>query len=121
MTTDKIHINDLVGRCIIGLKEEERQEKQEVIINITLFTDLKKAAKTDSLEDTIDYSQLKGDILNTVENSKFHLIESLAEEVADICLKNKKIKQVKVSVQKPGALRFTKSAEVEITRSNAGD
>lgn len=120
MAMDKIHINDLVARSIIGLKEEERQEKQEIIINITLFCDLKKAAKSDRLEDTVDYSQLQENILNMAENSKFHLLESLAEEIADICLKDKKIKQVKVSVQKPSALRFTKSAEVEIDRSQTG-
>lgn len=121
MATDKIYINDLAARCIIGLGEEERREKQEVIINITLFCDLKKAAKSDRLEDTIDYSRLTGYILDMVENSKFHLIESLAEEIADICLKDKKINRVKVSAQKPGALRFTKSAEVEITRSKTGN
>lgn len=116
---DKIYVNDLVARLIIGVRKEERREKQQVIINLTLFTDLRKAGKTDDLEDTVDYSLLKGQILQEIENSKFYLLEALAQKVADICLKDLAIRQVKVSVEKPGALRFAKSAEVEITRGRS--
>lgn len=116
---DKIFINDLLARCNIGVREEERKEKQDVIINLSLYTDLEKAGKSDRLEDTVNYSRLKGRILDMAESSRFKLIETLAERIAGICLANSAVKKVKVSVEKPGALRFARSAAIEITRDKS--
>lgn len=113
---DKIFINDLLARSNIGVSEEERREKQDVIINLTLYTDLEKAGKSDRLEDTVNYRPLKGRILDIAESSRFKLIEALAERIAGICLSNQAVEKVKVSVEKPKALRFARSAAVEITR-----
>ena len=113
---DKIHIRELSLRCIIGLYPEERVNKQDVIINLTMSTDLKAAGKSDSLEDTVDYKGIKMEILAFVENSTFELIESIAEGIAMICLKDNRIKSTTVTIDKPGALRFCKSVAVEITR-----
>ncbi|GJQ60147.1 MAG: dihydroneopterin aldolase [Candidatus Scalindua sp. AMX11] len=113
---DKIHIRNLLVRCIIGIHDEERRDKQDVIINIKLHVNLRKAGKTDSLEDSVDYVKIKKDILALIEKSSFYLIEKLAEEIAQICLDDPKVHNVKVTVDKPGALRFASSAAVEIIR-----
>ena len=113
---DRITIRDLALRCIIGLYPEERTNKQDVIINITMDTDLRAAGKSDALEDTVDYKTIKLNILDFVENSRFQLIESLAEGIANICLADKRIVSATVTLDKPGALRFARSVAVEITR-----
>ena len=113
---DRIHIRDLLVRCIVGVYEGERLEKQDVIINITLHADLRKACRSDLLEDTIDYKAIKKKVIAAVEASSFLLVERLAERIAEICLDNPKVLRVAVLVEKPGALRFARTVGVEITR-----
>ena len=113
---DKIFIRDLALRCIIGLYPEERTNKQDVTINVTMACDLRKAGNSDSLADTVDYKAIKLNILDFVENSQFQLIESLAEGIANICLEAEGVQSATVSIDKPGALRFARSVAVEITR-----
>ncbi len=114
---DKIHIRDLALRCIIGVNHDERTVKQDVIINVILFTDTRRAGQTDILEDSVDYCTVKKAILSLVENSEFMLIEKLADEIAKVCLDDSKVQKVKVTVDKPGALRYTRSVAVEIVRT----
>lgn len=115
---DKIKINDLSVRTIIGTEDYEREEEQEVVINVTLFTDVLEAGRTDELTNTVDYSKLKNEIYEMVATSSFQLIETMAEEVATIALGYEGVSRAKVSIQKPSALRFARSAEVEIVRDN---
>jgi FolB domain-containing protein len=114
---DLIIINDLHARCIIGVWPDERLEKQDVLINVTVGTDISKAAKTDRLADALDYRALKKRILRFVEKSSFRLVESLVEAIAALCLKSPKIAKIKVRVEKPSALTFARSVGVEIIRS----
>lgn len=113
---DKIYIRDLQVRCIIGIEPDERKEKQDILLNIILYTNCQPAGKTDDINDAVDYKKVKKSILNSIENSSFYLIEKLAEEIANICLTFEKVKGVTVTVDKPGVLRFAKSVAVEITR-----
>ena len=113
---DKIYIRDLYLRCIIGINEEEKHEKQDVLINITMYTDLKTAGKTDNIADTVDYKAIKKSIIAMVEKSSCFLVEHLADRVAQICLDDKRIQRAVITVDKPGALRFARSVAVEITR-----
>jgi D-erythro-7,8-dihydroneopterin triphosphate epimerase len=113
---DRILINDLLVRCIIGVRDEERREKQDVVINLSLFADLRKPGKSDRIEDAVDYSAVKKRILTMAENSQFYLVEALAEAVAEICLEQPMISRVQVRVEKPSALRFARSVGVEIMR-----
>jgi FolB domain-containing protein len=113
---DRIIISDLGLRCIIGINPEERREKQDVVINLSIYADFRKAGNSDKFEDTIDYKAIKKRIVSLVESSHFFLIEALAESISELCLENPAVKQVVVRVDKPGALRFARSAGVEITR-----
>lgn len=115
-SSDKIQIRDLHLRCIIGTFEEERRAKQDVVINITLYADLKSAGRSDNLEDTVDYKTLKKRVIALVEDSSCRLIEHLAERIAEVCLGEARVRRVSVAVDKPGALRFARSVAVEIFR-----
>ena len=114
---DQILIRDLQFRCIVGVDPEERRDKQDITAQITLDVDLRKASRTDAIEDTVDYRALKKDILRMAENSQFNLIEALAQNIADICLSRTQVARVEVIVEKPGALRFARTVAVRIVRT----
>ena len=116
---DRIFIRDLLIRCIIGVDAQERQEKQDVFVHLTLDVDLRRAGRTDAIENTVDYKVLKKQILHMAENSRFRLIEALAQGIADECLKEGRVRRVQVTVEKPGALRFARTVGVEIIRSRS--
>jgi len=104
----------------VGIYPEERTNKQDVLINVTMWCDLQRAADTDQIEDTVNYKFVKKGITALVEGSDYLLIERMAGAIADLCLKEKGVEQVQVTVDKPGALRFARSVAVEITRSRHG-
>ena len=114
---DRIYIRDLKLKCIIGVNPEERTRRQQLILNVVVFTNLDTAGATDSIDDTIDYSKLTGRIIEHVERSSCLLIEKVAEEVARICLEPGRAEGVKVLVEKPGALERAGKVGVEIYRS----
>jgi FolB domain-containing protein len=113
---DRIHIRDLRLRCIIGLYPHERTERQDVVIQITLYVDLSLPGRTDRLEDSVDYKAVKQRVVAMVEGSSFLLLERLAEEIARLCLEDQRVRRVRVLVEKPGALRFARTVGVEIQR-----
>ena len=114
---DKIYIRDLRAVTIIGTLPQERVEKQEVTLNIELGCDLYRACRSDALEDTIDYKAVKHAILKHVEASSYKLLEALAESVSGVCMDFRGVEKVKVTIDKPGALRFARSVAIEIERS----
>lgn len=113
---DKIRIEDLHLRCIIGIYPEERDKQQDVLIQITLHTDLRPAGLSDAVEDTVDYKAIKNSVVEHVESSEYLLIERLAETVSAICLAEPKVQRADVRIDKPGALRFARTVAVEISR-----
>ena len=113
---DRIAIRELAARCIIGINDEERREKQDVVVSLLIHADLRRAASSDVFEDTVDYRAIKKRVLSLIEGSSFHLLEALADAVARACLEFRGVDQVDVSVEKPGALRFAKSVAIEVTR-----
>jgi len=113
---DKVIIRDLSLKTIIGTLPEEKITPQELILNIELFCDIRKSAKTDDINDTIDYKMLKKEIINFVENNRFNLIERIAQSCADICLSHDNVKAVRIIVDKPGCLTRARSAAVQIYR-----
>jgi len=114
--SDRILIRDLGVSCIIGTNSEERENKQNVSINLAIEVDLSKAGSSDRIEDTLDYRALKDRLFGHVAASEYFLIERMASEIADICLREPLAGAVTVTVDKPGALTKAKSVAVEIRR-----
>ena len=114
---DRILIRDLGLRCIIGVYAEERKERQDIVLNLVLAGDFSAAARSDDLADAVNYKELKKQVMALVEASRFQLIETLAEHLAELCLRHPRVQQVTVTVDKPGALRFARSVACEITRT----
>ncbi len=113
---DAIEIKDLLLRCIIGINESERKDKQDVLINITLWADLDAAARSDDIAQTVNYRTITKKIIEHVEASSYFLLETLTDRIADICLQDPGVCKVEVSVEKPGALRFARSVGVRMEK-----
>jgi FolB domain-containing protein len=114
---DKVIIKDLLARGIIGVHDWERTRPQNILINITIFTDTRRAAQTDSLDDCINYSTISKKLLAHAESVNRLTVEALANDLARICLEEDGVQKVIVRVEKPGAVRFSESVGVEIERS----
>lgn len=114
---DQVLIKDLVARGIIGVNDWERERPQEILINIVLFADLKKAGKTDNIEDCVDYRTVAKKVIAHAESVHRLTVEALAADLARICLEVPGVVKVRLRVEKPGAVRFARSVGVEIERS----
>jgi|TARA_B100000809_G_scaffold121250_1_gene119425 D-erythro-7,8-dihydroneopterin triphosphate epimerase len=116
--TDRIDIHDLMIRAIVGINDDERVNRQDVVINITLWTDTAQAGRTDEIDDTINYRTLSKRVIELVEESSFFLVEKLAAEIARVGLEfSDSIERVRISVEKPGAVRFARSVGITIERT----
>ncbi|KAF0221354.1 MAG: dihydroneopterin [Geobacteraceae bacterium] len=116
MTLDRIEIKDLLLRTIIGINDGERHDRQDVLINLVIYTDTRAAGRSDDLKDTLDYRALTKRVIGVVEESRFCLVERLAAEIAALCLEEPRVERVRVTVEKPGALRFARSVGVTLER-----
>jgi 7,8-dihydroneopterin aldolase/epimerase/oxygenase len=114
---DKIFIHALKTEAIIGIFDWERQVKQTVIVDIEIGADIRKAAQSDSIEDTLNYKRVAKRVLAFVEGSKFHLVETLAEHVAMLILDDFGIAWVRISLSKPGAVRNSRDVGVMLERN----
>ena len=113
---DIIYIKDLRVKTIIGIFDWERKVKQEVSIDMEFTFDCKKAAKTDSIEDAVDYKTICKAVIKFVEDSSFQLQESLAEGIASLVKNEFHVESIKLRVSKPGALRGAKDVGLIIYR-----
>jgi FolB domain-containing protein len=114
---DQVFIVDLVARGIIGVNDWERQQPQEILINIVLFTDLHKAGESDDIHDSVDYRSVAKKVLAHAETARRLTVEALAADLAKVCLQEARVEKVRVRVEKPGAVRFSRSVGVEIERA----
>lgn len=114
---DKIYIHALKTEAIIGIFDWERQVKQTVVIDIEISADVRKAALSDSIEDTLNYKRLAKRVLTFVENSSYHLVETLAEQIAMLILADFGVAEVSITLSKPGAIRSSRDVGVMIQRS----
>jgi len=115
---DKIFINNLVARGIIGINDWEREKPQEIRINIILFANLIEAGELDDISKSINYKTVAKKTIALAESAQRYTVEALASDVAKLCLKEPGVLKVRVRVEKPGAVRFSESVGVEIERSN---
>lgn len=110
-----IKIKDLRLRTIIGFNDWERKKRQDVIINIKLGFELGDSIKSDRVEDTLDYKVITKQIIKSVEESDFNLLEKLTQMILDIVMENQRVLWAKVKVEKPFALRFSDSVSIKLT------
>lgn len=116
MKEDRIEIKDLLLRGIIGINDWERENKQDILINIVIFADLQKAGETDDIDDSVNYRAVTKKIIKHIDRNEPFTVEALAADLAKICLDEAGVIRARVRVEKPGALRFAKSVGVEIER-----
>jgi FolB domain-containing protein len=117
MAEDHIIIRDLLARGILGINDWEREQPQDILINLTLFCDLRRAGFSDDMADTVNYRTVTKSLLALVEGSTRYTVEALAADIAERCLEEPGVVRVQVRVEKPGALRFAHSVGVEIERA----
>jgi len=113
---DRIFITDLLIRGVIGITEKEREQPQDILVNVVIDADISQAAINDEVDQSVNYRTVAKKILAHVETIKRYTVEALAEDIARLCLDEPNTKGVKVRVEKPGAVRFSKSVGVEIER-----
>jgi len=117
---DQIFITDLLARGIIGINDWERVKPQDILINIVLFTDLRKAGETDNIAYTVNYRTITKRVVAHAESAARFTVEALASDLARLCLEDAGVQNVRVRVEKPHAGRFARSVGVEIERSREG-
>jgi len=113
---DKIFLHALKAEAIIGIYDWERQVKQTVIVDLEMNGSVRKAARSDSIDDTLNYKRVAKRVLAFIEASQFHLVETLTEQIAMLLLAEFGLLWVRVSLSKPGAVRNSRDVGVIIER-----
>ncbi len=113
---DKIFLKDLQIDTVIGIYDWEREIRQVISLDLEMQADIAPAARSDSVEDTLDYKQVAKRLIQYVRHSRFELVETLIERVAQIVLYEFDVKAVKIRLNKPGAVRYSKTVGIEISR-----
>jgi 7,8-dihydroneopterin aldolase/epimerase/oxygenase len=113
---DIIFLRGLHIDTVIGIYDWEREIRQTIVLDLEMATDIRKAAASDSIEDTLDYKSVSKRVISFVENSNFFLVETLAEQVAAILLKEFGIPWVRLTLNKKGAIRGASDVGIIIER-----
>ncbi|MGA2708523.1 MAG: dihydroneopterin aldolase [Steroidobacteraceae bacterium] len=114
---DKIFIHALKTEAIIGIYDWERQVKQTVVVDIEISADVRKAALSDSIGDTLNYRRVAKRVLAFVEASRCQLVETLSEQIAMLILEEFEVAGVRIALSKPGAVRGSKEVGVIVERN----
>jgi dihydroneopterin aldolase len=116
---DKIFLHALKTEAIIGIYDWERQVKQTVIVDLEMGADVRKAALSDSIDDTLNYKRVAKRVLAFIEGSQFHLVETLTERIAMLLLAEFGLAWVRVNLSKPGAVRSSRDVGIIVERTAA--
>ena len=111
-----IFLEQLEVPCIIGIFDWERKVKQKLLIDLEMPVDVRKAARKDSIDATLDYKGIAKRCISFISKSKYFLIETLAEDLAQLLLKEFRLKDIKLRVSQPGAIRGSRNVGIEIYR-----
>ncbi len=115
---DQIHIRDLAVTGIIGINPSERVTPQQILINATLWADTRPAAASDRIEDAVNYRTITKAMIRHIENGEPMLVERLVQELVDLCFATEPtVREVEMTVEKPGALRHARSVGITVRRS----
>ena len=118
---DIIFLHDLKVETVIGIWDWERKIKQTVVINLEMGADIRKAAESDNVDDTLNYKAVAKRLQQFVGESEFQLVETMAEQIAAIVKNEFGVPWVKVRVSKPGAIRGARDVGVSIERGTNPD
>jgi dihydroneopterin aldolase/2-amino-4-hydroxy-6-hydroxymethyldihydropteridine diphosphokinase len=118
-TQDYIVLTGLKISCIIGIFDWERKQKQDILIDLKIPCDVRKASQRDNIVDAVDYKKIAKTTIAFVEKSDFQLVETMAEKLADLLLKTFKLSEMELSVSKPAAIRGSQNVGVKIHRTNS--
>lgn len=119
-TLDRIFIRDLLVRGIVGINPEERRNRQDIVVNATFWADTRKPGASDNIDETVNYRTAAKAMIAHIEESAPLLVEKLATDLVRICLEtDDRIHAVELTVEKPGAVRFSKSVGLTIYRTRA--
>jgi dihydroneopterin aldolase/D-erythro-7,8-dihydroneopterin triphosphate epimerase len=114
---DRIIIRDLLVRGLVGINPDERKNRQDILVNITMWANTRPAAASDDIDDAVNYKTVTKAIIHHIENGDPMLVERLVAEVANICFEtDHRVQAVEVTLEKPTALRFARSVGVSIYR-----
>jgi dihydroneopterin aldolase len=116
---DRIFLRGLTAECIIGFIEWERRVRQTVVVDLELPVDCRRASGSDDVADTVDYKKVAKRVLAYIEASEFKLVETLAHRLALLLLEEFALEWVRISLNKPGAIRNSRDVGVVIERSRA--
>jgi 7,8-dihydroneopterin aldolase/epimerase/oxygenase len=116
---DRIFLRGLTAECVIGFIDWERRVKQTVVVDLELPVDCRLAAVTDDVNDTVDYKKVSKRVLAFIEASEFKLVETLAQRLAMLILEEFALEWLRLSINKPGAIRNSRDVGVAIERSRA--
>lgn len=110
-----IHIKNLRLRTIIGIEEQERNHKQDIVINVKIETNIDQAAKSDDINDACNYKTITKNIIDFVEKSDYFLLEKLVDQLLKLIMQDNKVLAATVEIDKPTALRFSDSVSLKQT------
>ncbi|HVO46120.1 MAG TPA: dihydroneopterin aldolase [Steroidobacteraceae bacterium] len=116
---DSIFLRGLQVECVIGFIDWERRVKQTVVIDLEVPADCRRAAQRDEVEDTLDYKKVAKRVIAFVESSEFKLVETLAHRLALVLLEEFSLEWLRLSINKPGAIRGSRDVGVSIRRTRA--
>ncbi len=116
---DRIFLRGLTAECVIGFIDWERRVKQAVVVDLEMPVDCARAAASDEVADTVDYKKVAKRVLAYIEASEFKLVETLAHRLAALLLEEFALEWVRLSVNKPGAIRDSRDVGVSIERRRA--
>ena len=115
-TMDIIFLTGLTTDCIIGIWDWERRVKQKVVVDLEMSADIRRAAASDTIEDTLDYKKVAKRLLAFVGDSQFQLVETLAERIAQLVVTEFDVTWVRVRLNKQGAIRGSRDVGILIER-----
>ena len=118
---DQIHIKDLLVSGILGINPDERVNPQDILVNATMWADTRAAARSDDIDDAVNYRTITKRLIAHIEQGEPMLVERLVAELVDICFdSDDRVAAVEMTVEKPGALRHARSVGITVRRTREG-
>ena len=115
---DIIFLSGLTTECTIGIWDWERRVKQKVVVDLEMGADIRRAAGSDRIDDTLDYKRVSKRLLQFIGDSEFQLVETLTERIAELVITEFSVPWVRVRLNKQGAIRGSRDVGILIERSS---